>query len=100
MNTLEECIQRVSIRVKEGGHMVSELSIEYNFKHGYENLYEYFHHFDAVTLLDNSIATDQLRHVPVKILSWETGSITLHKHDYPEWVENFIKANKSKYKKK
>jgi len=43
MNTLEECLQRVAFRVKTGGHKVSEISIEYNFKHGYENLYEYFH---------------------------------------------------------
>lgn len=100
MNTLEECIQRVSIRVKDGGHKVSELSIEYNFIHGFKNLYNCFHSFDTVTLLDNSIATNQLVRVPEKILFWEKGNITYLQKESPAWVEEFIKANKNKYKKK
>jgi len=53
-----------------------------------------------VTLLDNSIATDQPIRLPTKMLSWENGSIELFEQGYPEWVEKFIKANKNKHKKK
>lgn len=99
LNTLEECIQRVSSRVKAGGHKVSEPSIEYNFKHGYENLYNHFHHFDTVTLLDNSIVTDQPVRIPVKMLYWEKGNIELFDPNCPDWVGKFITLNKNKYQK-
>jgi len=42
MNSIEECIQRVSLRVQLGGHKVSEESIVFNFRQGYANLYIYF----------------------------------------------------------
>jgi predicted ABC-type ATPase len=93
MNTIEDCIQRVSLRVKSGGHKVSEESIVYNFEHGYANLFSYYHAFDTVTLFDNTIALTESIRIPVKILFWENGNIQLHTQQYPEWVKEFITIN-------
>jgi len=94
MLTIEECIQRVSFRVKAGGHKVTEQSIEYNFVNGYRNLYKYFRLFDSVTLMDSSIAEDGKMKIPEKILVWKKGRIKIFKSHYPDWVEKFIIESK------
>lgn len=38
MSSIAECIQRVAVRVKTGGHKVFEESIVYNFEHGYHQV--------------------------------------------------------------
>jgi len=93
MNTIEDCIQRVSLRVKSGGHKVSEESIIYNFEYGYINLYLHYKEFDTVTLFDNAIALDTPVRVPVKVLFWENGNIELYEQKYPEWIKKFIEVN-------
>jgi len=62
MNSIEECVQRVSLRVKKGGHKVPEASIIHNYKTGYKNLYKYYAEFDSVTLIDNPIAVDEINY--------------------------------------
>jgi len=93
MDTVEQCIQRVSQRVRAGGHKVTVESIEYNFLHGYKNLFEYFRLFDSVTLLDSSIAENTPMKIPEKLLLWKKGKIRLFKETYPWWVGKFIAEN-------
>ena len=94
MPYVEECIQRVSFRVKAGGHKVSEEAIEYNFAHGYENLYRHFRLFDSVTLIDSAIAHAGQEKIPLPVLIWKKGKITLIEDNYPDWVAKFIAASK------
>ncbi|MGZ3758046.1 MAG: zeta toxin family protein [Mucilaginibacter sp.] len=91
MNDIPECIQRVSFRVKAGGHKVPEETIVHNFKTGLRNLYKYYHEFDKVTLLDNSIASNSSMRIPVKLLTWEQGYLTREFTDIPAWAEKFIR---------
>ena len=91
MNSIAECIQRVRIRVKTGGHKVSEESILYNYEHGYANLYKYFKEFDTISLFDNCIANEDRSIIPRRMLYWENGLIKLYA-DWvvPDWVKKFV----------
>lgn len=95
VNMVEECVQRVSIRVKAGGHKVPEDTIIYNFKAGYANLCTYFKEFDSVTLYDNAIPQDNLMRIPQKVLYMEKGKILFTTHS-PLWVQQFVKIVKKK----
>ncbi|MEV4884116.1 zeta toxin family protein [Chitinophaga ginsengisegetis] len=90
MNTVEECIQRVSIRVKAGGHKVPEDAIIHNFKTGYANLYAFFKEFDSVTLYDNSIPWNNEGRIPEKVLYWENGKILFVAERIPVWAQQVI----------
>ncbi|SIO51954.1 zeta toxin family protein [Chitinophaga niabensis] len=94
MNSVEECIQRVSIRVKAGGHKVSEEAINYNYMAGYANLCKYFKEFDTVTLYDNAIPADSEMSIPEKVFYWENGKIMFTAENLPHWVQKFIKSVK------
>ncbi|WP_343303969.1 zeta toxin family protein [Chitinophaga niabensis] len=94
INSIEECIQRVSIRVKAGGHKVPEDAIIYNFKAGHANLCRYFKEFDSVTLYDNAIPGDNTMRIPEKVFYWEKGEIIFTAKRLPLWVQKFIKATK------
>ncbi|SDZ93744.1 Predicted ABC-type ATPase [Arachidicoccus rhizosphaerae] len=95
ISTIEECVQRVSIRVKLGGHKVAEESIKYNFEHGYKNLHSFYKSFDSITLFDNSITTGSSESFPQKIVFIENGAIELYSSILPQWVEKFIRAVKN-----
>ncbi|MBS1566271.1 MAG: hypothetical protein JST39_17940 [Bacteroidetes bacterium] len=90
MDSIEECVQRVSQRVKDGGHMVPEDSIVYNFKHGFANLYTHYREFDTVTLVDNSIATNGVMKIPSRLLTWKAENIEMHESEFPAWVKKFV----------
>jgi predicted ABC-type ATPase len=94
MNTVEECIQRVSIRVRAGGHKVPEAAINHNFNAGYANLCIYFKEFDSVTLYHNAIPADNVMHIPEKVLYWENGKIQFVAKSLPLWVQQFVKIVK------
>jgi predicted ABC-type ATPase len=90
MPNVQECIQRVSLRVKSGGHKVSEDAIIHNFKTGYKNLYKHYHEFDNVTLLDNPIAFDIPIQIPVKLLTLKNGSLITENLTMPDWAKKLI----------
>lgn len=96
MNSVEECIQRVSLRVKAGGHKVPEESIIYNYKTGYKSLYKYYSEFDSVTLIDNPIAVDEEYQVPVKLLTLKNEILSLEEVNFPEWATKFIQNVRKK----
>jgi len=95
VNTLEECIQRVDIRVKSGGHKVSEESIEYNFKYGYKHLYAHYSLFDTVSLYENSIAPSDIETVPRKLLFLKKTNIKVYPKQLPMWAKKFLKVIQS-----
>jgi predicted ABC-type ATPase len=96
MNSIEECIQRVSLRIKKGGHKVPEASIIHNYKTGYKNLYKYYNEFNSVTLIDNPIALDELYQVPVKILLLKNKTLFLEEVELPDWAIKFIEHTQSR----
>ncbi len=100
MNNIEECIQRVSIRVKAGGHKVSEDSIRYNYINGYKNLYQFYRMFDVVTLRDGSVPEKDKMKTPLKLLQWKNGHIKLFEKQFPAWVEEFIQVNAENFNQK
>ena len=97
MNTIEDCIQRVTLRVKKGGHKVPEISIRHNFKTGYKNLYKFYPEFDSVTLIDNPIALNEIVQIPVKLLTWKDDILFLEDVSFPEWAIRFIEDIKKRY---
>jgi predicted ABC-type ATPase len=99
VDTLEECIQRVDIRVRSGGHKVTEDSIEYNFKHGYKNLYAYYAVFDTVTLYENSIAARDAQTVPQKLLFLKKTTVKVYPKELPSWAQKFLQVIQPKSKK-
>lgn len=86
LNSIEESIERVLFRVQTGGHRGSEISIRYNYKHGFENLYKFFSEFDSVTLFDNSISKDQGASIPLEILHIVGQKIHLISDEVPDWA--------------
>lgn len=92
VNTIAERIQRVSIRVKDGGHKVLEDSIVYNFEHGYANLYKYYKEFDSVVLFDNSVPNKGNVRVPLMVLHWKNGIIEdFMDSNTPAWIKKFAR---------
>jgi len=100
MSSVEDCIQRVSLRVKKGGHKVPEPSIIHNYKTGYKNLYKYYSEFNSVTLIDNPIALDEIYQVPVKLLLFKNETLYVEDVDLPDWVIKFIEHIQKQYSKK
>lgn len=91
LDTLNDSIQRVSDRVRKGGHRVSEDSIRYNYEYGFKKPIQHVSEFDSVTLFDNGIALSGDEFViPQKILHIENGKIFLKTKDYPAWVKPVI----------
>ena len=95
INSLEESIARVALRVKFGGHRVSEDSIKYNFEYGYKNLLEYFNEFDSVTVYSNSIATDELLTFPIDLFKWEKNQLTSFSPEMPDWAKSIFDVFKN-----
>jgi predicted ABC-type ATPase len=97
MSSVADCIQRVKVRIKNGGHKVSEESIVYNYEHGYANLYRHFTEFDTITLYDNSISSENFLMIPRKILYIEKTVIKLYA-DWiaPAWVKKLVQLNNEK----
>lgn len=91
LDILNDSIQRVSYRVRKGGHRVSEDSIRFNYEFGFKNLYTYVTEFDSVTLFDNGIALSEYELViPQKILHIESGRVFIRTKDYPAWAKPVI----------
>ncbi|RZK02461.1 MAG: hypothetical protein EOO43_23395 [Flavobacterium sp.] len=92
LNSLEESIQRVENRVRLGGHKVAEVSIRYNYEHGFKNLYKHFLEFDSITLYDNSISSSPEPKIPREILYIMENKLHLNINTYPEWTRPIIES--------
>lgn len=85
--SIDESMERVTHRVRRGGHKVSEDSIRYNYENGYKNLYKYITEFDTVLLLDNSISLAGVNVLPKEIMFIEDGEVLFKTREYPAWVQ-------------
>ncbi len=92
LNSLEESFQRVAYRVRNGGHLVSEASIRYNYEYGLKNLYKCYRDFDSVTLFDNGIAQSKTVIEPREILSIVNGELTFSSGYCPEWAKPVLEG--------
>jgi predicted ABC-type ATPase len=55
LSSIELAKERVEIRAKNNGHDVDEQTIIVKWKEGYRNINLYFHDFDFLTFIDNSL---------------------------------------------
>jgi predicted ABC-type ATPase len=70
LDNIQKSIDRVAMRVAEGGHYVDDGSIELNFSGGIYHVIRHFAFFDRVLFIDNPIVTK-----PRIVLRAECGEI-------------------------
>ena len=84
LDSIEEAMRRVAIRVQNGGHFVSESEIKKRYCEGFTNLNAHFKYFDLIDIFDTSAYSKE----PGYILSMEEGAITA-KRKLPEYLIHF-----------
>lgn len=67
LNSIEEAIKRVSIRVQNGGHFVPESEVKKRYYEGFSNLRSCYNFFDSIDLFD----TSSYGELPKFVLSFE-----------------------------
>lgn len=83
LNSIEEAIKRVAIRVQNGGHFVPESEIRQRYFDGYTNLSTYSSFFDSIDLFDTSSFGEE----PKFVLSVEK-----EKHSFIGTIPSYLKA--------
>ena len=81
LDSLEASIDRVNLRVKNGGHFVDIANITANYSKGMENLVKYYKDFDSVLLLDTH---SSFKLTP--LLEIAKGYITQQAERLPDWA--------------
>ncbi len=85
LNSIDEAKRRVEIRVKNGGHFVSETEIKKRYYEGFANLNEHFSYFDVIDLFDTSEYSKE----PKYLCSIEEG-LVVSKIKLPNYLLNLI----------
>ncbi|MCP4122553.1 MAG: hypothetical protein GY751_12440 [Bacteroidetes bacterium] len=85
LDSLDQAIERVAIRVENGGHHVPPEEIQKRFYDGYKNLNAYYHQFDNIHLLNSSFYNEE----PDYILSLSNGTI-INQSKVPQFLEDLI----------
>ena len=85
LDSVQEAIRRVAIRVENGGHYVPESEIIVRYKDGYNNLNLQFRHFDYVDIFDTSTYLRE----PYHVLSIENGETDM-KVTLPPYLNNLV----------
>jgi predicted ABC-type ATPase len=85
LNSIEEAIKRVSIRVQNGGHFVPESEIKKRYHEGFENLNLYYDFFDSIDLFD----TSSYGELPKFALSIEKGNLS-YINSIPSYLKELI----------
>lgn len=86
LNTVEQSIANVSMRVKKKGHDLPIQSIEWNFNQCYLNLNQHFDLFDSILFMD---AQNPLSD-PILIAQYIQKRIIFIRSDKPAWLDRFI----------
>jgi len=81
LDSLQASIDRVNLRVKNGGHFVDIANITANYTKGMANLVKYYKNFDSVLLLDTH---SSFKLIP--LLEIEKGNITQQAERLPDWA--------------
>jgi len=82
LDSLQASIDRVNLRVKNGGHFVDINNITINYKNGLENLAKYYKNFDSALLLDTH---SSFKLTP--LIRIENGIITEQVTELPDWAK-------------
>jgi predicted ABC-type ATPase len=85
LKSIDDAIERVAIRVQNGGHNVSDSEIKSRYFAGFSNLDSHFDFFDIIDIFDTSAYSSVPRHV----LSIEEGVTTL-KAEFPQYLNKLI----------
>lgn len=85
LNSIEEAIRRVAIRVENGGHFVPENEIRNRYFQGFDNLNSNFQFFDSIDLFETSI----FGKAPDFILSYEKDQKLLINY-FPDYLKELI----------
>lgn len=91
LDSLEASIERVKLRVANGGHQVSLDNIKANYEMGLRNLTKYYQDFDSVHIV-KSFASNELDKKLTSYLTIESGTIKEQAELIPNWANELIKA--------
>ncbi len=84
LNSVEEALKRVAIRVENGGHFVPNHEIIKRFEAGYSNLDKFFGFFDTLHLFNSSTYGK----APDYCLTFQKGEL-VKKASLPTFLEDF-----------
>jgi predicted ABC-type ATPase len=84
LSSVEQNIERVAMRVKNGGHNIPTEDILRRNTTSFAHLYEY------VTMIDNLILIDNSKDDGELVLEINNGAITFEAPILPEWVTPVI----------
>ena len=90
LDSVEASIDRVRLRVLNGGHEVSLDNIKANYEVGLRNLEHYYFAFDSVHIV-KSFPTNELDNKLSSYLTIEHGLIKEQVTLLPDWVNNLVK---------
>ncbi|MDR3696365.1 hypothetical protein [Mucilaginibacter sp.] len=88
LDSIQAAIERVRLRVAEGGHDVSLENIKANYDEGLKNLQAYFSDFDRVNLLQNFAGINEPA-LFTPLIKIATGQIVEQATNLPDWAERF-----------
>ncbi|MDT9754871.1 zeta toxin family protein [Heyndrickxia coagulans] len=80
LNNVNQNIERVAMRVKNGGHDIPTEDILRRNKTSFEHLYNYATMADDLVLIDNSLDDGEI------VLEVNDGQITFEKSNLPKWA--------------
>ena len=100
LSSVEIALERVKLRVKQGGHAVSLENVAHNFRAGLQYLSQCLPVFDRVIIFDNSTKQDDMV-IPNLLLRIESGKILLRNSEHePGWLEYVISSAAGSGRKK
>jgi len=73
LDTIDQAMSRVAIRVANGGHFVSDSEIKRRYVDGFKNINQHFRYFDEIDFFDTSGHGEMPKH----IITVNSGVITL-----------------------
>ncbi len=85
LESVDQAIERVTIRVENGGHHVPSKEIQKRFYDGYKNLNKYYPEFDNIHLLNSSFYNEE----PHYILSISNG-VVINQSILPLFLADFV----------
>lgn len=88
LDSLQSSIERVRLRVAEGGHQVSLENITTNYEEGLKNLILFFNHFDRVYLIQNFAEIDEPA-LFTPLMNIENGLLIEQADLLPDWAASF-----------
>lgn len=88
LDSIGAAIERVRLRVAEGGHDVSLENIQANYEEGLKNLQAYFSDFDRVNLLQNFAGINEPA-LFTPLMQINKGQIVEQAAGLPDWAARF-----------